>query len=250
MILLIDNSNTRTKFMLAEDGVLLVNSYDVVPTADLTFENIYAKLQGAQLTAVVIASVVPWASTLLKSVCESVCPKVCMLNAQTEVEGLVYDYPGKMTLGADRIANVIGAAQHYPLPCIAIDAGTAITFDVILPDTLGVKYVGGAIAPGVSTMLSSLNKSTALLPHVTKMSCPVSPVGKDTLEAINAGVYWGAKGMLESIIRQMEVSIGTAANVVITGGDARLLSSVLPRIDVVDEWLTFRGLMHVAQHQM
>lgn len=246
MILLIDNSNTRTKLMFATEKGLLEETLIVVPTAELTQERILSLLEGAEFSAVVIASVVPWAAVLLQSVFAARGTNVLMLNADTSVDGVVYDYPGMSTLGADRVANVVAAARFYPLPCIAIDAGTAVTYDVVVPSEQGACYVGGAISPGISTMLASLNKGTAMLPHVG-LESPVAPIGKSTCEAIQSGVFWGAKGMVEALVKQVEEVCGPMTSVIMTGGDARLLASVLPCVTHVDEWLTFRGLWQVSQ---
>lgn len=232
--------------MFATEKGLLEETLIVVPTAELTQERILSLLDGTKCSVVIIASVVPWAAALMQSAFAAHGTKVWMLNADTSVDGLVYDYPGIATLGADRVANIIAAARYYPLPCIAIDAGTAVTYDVVLPSEQGACYVGGTIAPGISTMLTSLNKGTAMLPHV-EVESPVAPIGKSTSEAIQAGVFWGAKGMVESLVRQVEQVCGPMASIIMTGGDARLLASVLPCVTQVDEWLTFRGLWQVAQ---
>ena len=245
MILLIDNSNSRTKLMFASEKGLIEESLIIVPTAELTQDRVKKLLEGKKPAVVVIASVVPWAASLLQSVFAENGTRTRLINAETFVNGLEYDYPGTSTLGADRVANIVAAARFYPLPCIAIDAGTAVTYDVILPTSQGACYVGGAIAPGLSTMLSALNKGTALLPRVG-VECPVPSVGKSTCEAIQSGVFWGGKGMVESIVKQMEEECGPMASVIMTGGDARMLASVLPCVTHVDEWLTFRGLWQVA----
>lgn len=244
MMLLIDNSNTRTKFMWATRDGLCAESLRIISTAELTPEKVDAVVAGHQFSVVVIASVVPWAAELLHR-CFSVRSTVYMLDAETAGVGLQYDYPGKGTLGADRIANAIAAAACYPLPCIAVDAGTAITFDVIVQKENRPCFVGGAIAPGLKTMLASLRQGTALLPQVD-LQTPRSPIGGCTQEAMLAGVYWGACGMADCILQQMEAALGQKTYVVATGGDAPLLASVVKRIHKVDAMLTFRGLWQLA----
>lgn len=245
MILLVDNSNTRTKFMLAERERMLVDSLVSIPTAGLTRENVADVVKEMPIRGVILASVVPPAAAIIQESFGGKCP-VITLDAETMVTGVQYDYPGTETLGADRIANIIAAAHHYPLPCVAVDAGTAITFDVVLPGKEKARFVGGVISPGISTMLSSLCSGTALLPKV-QISLPVAPIGSSTQEAIQAGVYWGACGMVDTVLQQIEDTLKCSPYVVATGGDAPLLASQCKKIDKVDDLLTFRGLWRVAQ---
>lgn len=244
MILLVDNSNSRTKFLLSHREHLRAESLSVIPTSDLTPENIAAVVASCSLSFAVVASVVPRTAELLHSVLQNYCP-VCMLHATTPGLPIEFDYPGVSTLGADRVANIVAVAKHYPLPCIAVDAGTAVTFDVVLPMGEKARFVGGAIAPGMNTMLRSMNHGTALLPRVfMESSAPV--IGNNTHEAMQAGVYWGTCGMVDSILTKMERAIGEKTFVVATGGDASKIASVVKKIDSVDELLTFRGLWQVA----
>lgn len=245
MILLVDNSNTRTKFMLLPGEDIERGELTIIPTAELTPENILDVVKAHTITGAVVASVVPSTAELLQEVLQTLCP-VCVLHAQTAGLPIQYDYPGVATLGADRVANIVALAQHYPLPCVAIDAGTAITFDVVVPTPEDKAcYVGGAIAPGMNTMLASLNQQTSLLPHI-QMDSTVPSIGKNTCEAIQAGVHWGACGLVERVLQQIEVALGSKPYVIATGGDADKIASSVSKIDDVDELLTFRGLQRVA----
>ena len=245
MILLVDNSNTRTKFMLLPGEGIEEGELRIIPTADLTSENILDVVKEHTLTGAVVASVVPRTANLLKEVLQALCP-VCLLHAQTAGLPIKYDYPGVATLGADRVANIVAVSQYYPLPCVAVDAGTAITFDVVVPTTdHKTCYVGGAIAPGMNTMLASLNQQTSLLPHI-QMDSPAPSIGKNTCEAIQSGVHWGVCGLVERVLQQIEVALGSKPYVVVTGGDAEKIASSASKIDAVDELLTFRGLQRVA----
>lgn len=245
MILLVDNSNTRTKFMLLSGEDIEKGELTIIPTAELTPENILDVAKSYTLTGAVIASVVPRTAELLKGVLHTLCP-VCVLHAQTAGLPIQYDYPGVATLGADRVANIVAVSQYYPLPCVAIDAGTAITFDVVVPTSDHKPcYVGGAIAPGINTMLASLNQQTSLLPHI-RMDSAVPSIGKNTCDAIQVGVHWGVCGLVERVLRQIEVVLGSKPCVIVTGGDAAKIASSVSEIDGVDELLTFRGLQRVA----
>ncbi len=244
MILLVDNSNTRTKFMLATADGLQHQTLRVMPTADISCENVLRLVGDWAFSRAMIASVVPQRGRELVTALGELC-EVEELTHELMKRGLSVDYPGIGTLGADRMANVLAVAAHYPLPCIAIDAGTAVTYDVVVPRQNEACFVGGVIAPGVATMAQSLNRGTAVLPMV-HVESTVPALGKTTQEAIAAGVYWGAVGGMKHIVQQIQADLDTKTRVVVTGGDAKALAEALPNDWIHDEWLTFRGLLHAA----
>ncbi|OUV12207.1 MAG: type III pantothenate kinase, partial [Verrucomicrobiaceae bacterium TMED86] len=144
MQLLIDNSNTRTKFALA-DGDTLAEWRTIIPTAELSPESISKALDGIAFTHATICSVVPDASKLLASSLGEI-PLHC-ISHQSDLP-ISINYPNPAQIGADRLANSVAAADQHGSPAIVIDFGTAVTFDVI--DKSGA-YCGGAIAPGTAT---------------------------------------------------------------------------------------------------
>ncbi len=245
MILLVDNSNTRTKFMLADSDALQLHTLRVIPTTEVSVKRVLSLVQDWRFSKAIIASVVPWAADVLETALATLCD-VTFLTSGYLSDLIKVDYPGMETLGADRVANILAVVEHYPLPCVAIDAGTAITYDLVVSEQQNACYVGGAIAPGLATMAYALNQGTAVLPEVC-VSSPVPALGKSTKEAIAAGVYWGAVGMLEKTICQLQSHINQNVNVVLTGGDASSLTQALPRNWCCDAWLTFRGLLAAAR---
>ena len=97
--------------------------------------------------------------------------------------GVGIDYPQPQRVGADRLANAAGAVAFYGAPCVVVDFGTAVTFDILSPDG---NYVGGAIAPGLEAMTDYLHQRTALLPKISLIE-PPGPIGKSTRHAMLAG---------------------------------------------------------------
>lgn len=237
--LLIDNSNTRTKFVIAVEGSLQEETI-IIPTVELNVEKIREAFYPLHFSRVVVASVVPECEEIFVSAFS--CP-VHFVSVKSP-SALSYDYEGILTLGADRIANAIAVASCVDLPCIAIDAGTATTFDVVVPREGKSVYVGGAIAPGYAAFSKYLHQCTAKLPDVS-LNADAKAIGKNTVQAIQAGSLHGFCGMVRGIISAIEAQLGCSAHIVLTGGDASLLKDAgnIPG-DVVPK-LTFEGLLHV-----
>jgi type III pantothenate kinase len=119
-----------------------------------------------------------------------------------------------------------------------VDAGTAITFDLV---SKRGEFLGGLIAPGMRISALALAKYTALLPQVD-MALPRGLFGKNTQEAIRAGVYWGAVGMVLGITMRLVKHLGESAAVFITGGAAPVLIPHLPKSFVHAPYLTLEGI--------
>lgn len=142
-------------------------------------------------------------------------------------------------IGADRIANGIAAVRLYKLPVIVVDFGTANTFDIV--NSKG-EFIGGVIAPGINTQLTSLSKCTSKLP---KLDATVSEktIGNNTLDAILSGVIRGTACMVEGLLSECEKEMGEKATIVATGGNCELISQYMNRkFDYVNPTLTLQGL--------
>ena len=148
-------------------------------------------------------------------------------------------FPKPASIGADRLANACGAFSRYGAPCIVIDLGTALTFDVVQAEE---GYVGGVIAPGLPLMFDYMAEKTALLPHISPMKLRRS-IGKSTEEAMRIGALLGYRGMvretLQEVIREMDVR---RPHIVATGGYAKwVIPDLDPKIPMDDD-LTLLGL--------
>ncbi len=247
--LLVDNSNTRTKFFLWEGEMTAEPVCASLPTAELSVEGIRTLLasRGWSYETTLICSVVPQAVPVIT---EAVGGEVRLLGADSPMN-IVVDYPKPETLGADRIANVIAAASFAPLPCVVMDFGTAVTFDVLVPaaeDGGKPRFIGGVIAPGLGAMAQYLARNTALLPALEPQK-PLHAIGRSTEEALHAGSCHGYCGLVRGILASIEAELGEKPCLVATGGDAGLLKSWLPDIDCVCPHLTFAGLALVADQR-
>ena len=237
--LLIDNSNTRTKFALG-DVDSLHPWRGVLPTAEISPDSLATLLAEIDFDAVMICSVVPEKSVILRAHFEGKYP-LHFLHYQSPL-GMGIDYPLPAQIGADRLANSAGVLTRHGVPAIIIDFGTAVTFDVISAQP---AYCGGVIAPGLGAMSGYLTQKTALLPEI-ELAEPASAVGKSTVHAMQAGAVFGYRGLVREILTRICAELPGKSKIIATGGDAALIARGLPEIDAVDPDITLDGLRQVA----
>jgi type III pantothenate kinase len=237
--LLVDNSNTRTKFALADaEGITGPRAW--LPTASITPGLLEETIGAWDFGAAVICSVVPEKAAVLRAFLAARGP-VGILDHRSD-PGLRIDYPLPAQIGADRLANAIGVAARHGTPALVIDFGTAVTFDVVEP---GPTYCGGVIAPGLGAMQDYLGLRTALLPRI-ELAEPRAAIGKSTIEAMQAGAVFGYRGLVREILLRLRQEMSAPPVIVATGGDAELIAAGLPEIAAVDPDLTLEGIRLVA----
>ena len=236
--LLIDNSNTRTKFALG-DKDSLSEWRAVTETADLDEEKLSAILRKISFSAVAIASVVPEQASFLGSFFQD--QPIHLINHNSPL-GYGFDLKHPEQIGSDRLANAVALSEIYGCPGIAVDFGTAVTFSVLSPEG---KFSGGAIAPGMDAMTRYLSEHTAQLPSIDHTE-PTAAIGKTTVEALLSGAVHGQRGMVAEILRKLREEISGEARVVATGGGAAFAAAGDTGIDLVDPELTLEGIRRVA----
>lgn len=237
--LLIDNSNTRTKFALGQAEGLL-SWRGVLPTPEISHESLTKLLEGVSYDEVMICSVVPDKARIMESYFSSSHP-VHFLTAESPL-GMGIDYPTPAQIGADRLANAAGVLARHGVPAVVIDFGTAVTFDVISGDP---AYCGGVIAPGLGAMSGYLTRKTALLPEV-ELEEPATAIGKSTKHAMQVGAVIGYRGLVKEILSAIKAELPSIPRVIATGGDAALIAQGVPEIETVDADITLDGLRVVA----
>lgn len=237
--LLIDNSNTRSKFALG-DAAQLLPWRGVLATAAISPESLALLLENVEFDAVLVCSVVPAKALVLKEYFGKKFP-LHFLDFRSPL-GLGIDYPEPSQIGADRLANAAGILSRHGVPAIIIDFGTAVTFDVI---SAAPAYCGGVIAPGLGAMSGYLSRKTALLP-VIDLAEPHSAIGKSTVHAMQVGAVFGYRGLVKEILARICEELPGKPRIVATGGDAALIAQGVPEIEVVDPDITLDGLRQVA----
>ena len=254
--LIVDNSNTRTKLALSS-GDHLDSWRAIIPTPEISQQSLAAALGDLNWDAAIISSVVPdKAATLISCLGKKPCHQ---LNHLSKLP-IGINYPKPEQIGADRLANAVGAHTLYGSPCIVLDFGTAVTFDVIASadDYKGVQatadeykgvqapcYQGGVIAPGLASMTEGLANRTALLPHITLQE-PKYIIGKSTEQAMLAGAVYGYRGLVREILLNLNKEFSIKPLVIATGGDAPLITRGLNEIDHLAPDLTLVGLRIIA----
>lgn len=142
-------------------------------------------------------------------------------------------------VGADRIAGSVAAYAEHKCALIVVDFGTAITFDYV---TEKGEYAGGAIAPGITVAADALFDAAARLQKI-EISKPPSPIGKNTVDGLKSGIFYGFAGLVDGVVEKIKKEAPTKPKKVIaTGGEARLIAGSAASIDSVDESLVLKGL--------
>lgn len=149
---------------------------------------------------------------------------------------ILYDSP--KDVGTDRIVNSVAAYEKYHDTCIVIDFGTATTFDFISKKG---EYLGGSIAPGLLISVEALFQRASKLPRV-EVAKPKEVVGKNTINSIQSGIFYGYVGLVDGIVKRIQKENRVRARIVATGGLAPLIATESSVIEEVDELLTLNGL--------
>jgi type III pantothenate kinase len=140
-------------------------------------------------------------------------------------------------LGADRLCDAVAAYAAYGGPCVVVDFGTAVTWEVV---SAKGEYLGGVIAPGPGVTADALASKTAKLPQVA-MAPPPRVIGKGTVDSIQAGLFYGYLGLVEGVTHRIVAELGSPT-VIATGGFARLIAGHTAVIHHVVPFLTLDGL--------
>ena len=156
---------------------------------------------------------------------------------------ILYDNP--KDVGADRVANAVGAIDLYGGPAIVVDMGTATTFDAI---SAAGEYLGGAITPGIAISMEALFEHAAALRRVELVE-PRNVIGKSTVESIQSGAIYGYTGLVDAMCRRIAGELGPSA-IIATGGLAGLVTPLSEMIQHHEPWLTLHGLRLVFERNV
>ncbi len=246
MLLALDVGNTNITAGVFAGG-RLKRSWRHQTRPDVSVQELGRQLQqqarDARFDAVVYGSVVPALDeTLRRAVLERFHVHAVGVGPQSRL-GLKLKVKHPSEVGADRVLNALAALSLYGGPAVVIDFGTATTFDCL---SSAGAYLGGAILPGPNMAAQALREKTAKLPLV-RVAKPARVIGRDTVECIEAGLYFGYLGMIENVLRLTlrEMRQGGErgrVRVIATGGLAALFRRDLPKDVIHAPDLTLDGL--------
>jgi len=247
MLLVIDAGNTNTVFAVY-DNDKISGQWRIATDAKRTSDEYgiwlmqimsYSGIDHKRIKAAIMSSVVPQAVFSLRMLVRQYFNTELLIVGETNIKlGIIAKIDRPSDVGADRLVNAVAAWQRYHTPLIVIDFGTATTFDVV--DNEG-DYVGGVIAPGVNLSLEALHRAAAKLPNVTVVR-PIRVTGKDTVQAMQSGIYYGYVGLIEGITSRIKEEAGIPMRVIATGGLAPLFAKATTVINALEPDLIIEGL--------
>lgn len=248
MILLIDLGNTNLYVGAYKDGKLYKSfrkHSNLQLSSDEYGEILYqffytAKLDPEAFEGALMSSVVPSLTYTIKEAVENILNKPCKILGKGLKTGLNIRTDNPSEVGADLVADAVGAVNKYHAPCIIADLGTATKLIVV--DNKG-ELIGCTISLGIKTSMKALTNGTAQLMDVN-LQAPRKVVGKNSPDSINSGIVYGTSAMIERMAEMIEEELGYKCTLILTGGCAPLVKDLLKDF-IYDSTLILDGLYHI-----
>lgn len=239
--LTIDQGNSAAKYTLWQDGSVV----GTAASATLSAAAVADLLDGRHVKSAILSSVGHVEPSELKALTDSIASFIILSRSTPLPPPLSIAFPSA-SLGADRIAAAVGAVALFGgEPLLVVDAGTAITIDYIDARS---QYAGGTIAPGLKMQLEALHRYTDRLPLIPAESAdelsPLPAIGTDTSSAIISGAVAAMAGAVEHIRSLLPDN----PLVILTGGNAALLSHCISGRVEVCHHLVDTGLLRILSH--
>lgn len=249
LLLAVDVGNTNIVlgvFDLGQPEMPLLHSWRLSTTRERTVDEYgistlsllrNAGLETAQISSVILSSVVPPLHPVLESWVKSYF-KADFLWVEPGIKtGLKILIDNPSELGADRIVNAVAGLERYGAPLIAVDFGTATTFDVVSEKR---EYLGGLILPGLKLGAEALFQRASRLPRVD-LAEPERLIGRNTVQAMQSGLFYGYVGQVDGILERLLEEVPNAT-VVATGGLAKVVAGKSRYLKHLEPDLTLEGL--------
>jgi type III pantothenate kinase len=251
MLLAVDVGNTDTVFGLFQSGNWehiwrmrsRVQENESHYESRLRLHFLEAGLWFGDVETVVLSSVVPAMTPIIQKMLRSLFGDGVIVVGPETYPGLsiAIDHPHE--IGADLIANAVAVSTRYKQNCVVVDFGTALTFTTVSKDS---KILGVAILPGLLTAVKALFANTAQLPEVP-LQLPATAIGRNTTEAIQAGILLGYEGLVKSLIGRIRTELGGECIAVATGGLSSIIDTLRDEFVEIDQKLTLDGLRIIGE---
>ena len=247
-ILIGDIGNTTTKICLIETKSFKVKNIIYFNSTNIYLKN-YLKKKFDKMfkrktvnKVALFSSVVPKYQSILKKFLKKFYKIKFKEIKEKNINKIVrINIKNKNQVGSDRIANAVGVHKKYKTNCIVLDFGTATTFDVVTKNGI---YKGGIIAPGVNLSIKSLINSADQIP-IFNIKKQKKIIGKNTIEALRSGFYWGYSGLINNIILKIEKETKKKYKIIFTGGYANIFKTSIIRPFTIDSNITINGIIEI-----
>ncbi len=252
MLLAIDIGNTNIHLGLWDGGGWRLSWRARTVAAKMTDEYAVllrnflnsAEVELGAVTAVCMSSVVPALTATFQDLARRYLGlEPLNVSGRTKLGiGVAIDMPEQA--GADRLCNAVALSRTVGAPAVCVDFGTSTNFDVLSAEN---DYIGGVIAPGIGLAHDALVSRAAQL-HKVELAPPPAPIGRNTIHAMQSGIFWGYVGLVEALLLRIVAQLDSAATTVIaTGGLARVFEEHIRLIDAVAPELTLDGLRWIHE---
>ena len=247
-VLIGDIGNTTTKICLIEKNTLKIKKIIYFNSNNMSSKKFLSnklkkiiKITSTSKVAL-FSSVVPKYQLILKKFLKRIYKIKLREIKEKNINKIVkINIKNKNQVGSDRIANSVGAYKKYKANCIVLDFGTATTFDVVTKKGI---YNGGIIAPGINLSIKNLTSSADQIPNF-QIKKQKKIIGKNTLEALRSGFYWGYSGLINNIILKIEKETKKKFKIIFTGGYANFFKTSIIRPFEVDKNITIYGIIEI-----
>ena len=246
MLLVVDAGNTQTH-LGAFAGEELVHDWRFATVRDSTADELGARLRSllalrdlsfADIDAAILSSTVPQLRPEWTAMAERYLGHEMPVVGPGLRTGMPIRMDNPREVGADRLVNAVAAYERLGGPCVVVDFGTALTYDIV---SAAGEYVGGIIATGVEISMEALTSRAAAIPRID-LTAPRALIGKSTVEAIRSGVIFGFASQVDGMLGRLREELGDETEAIATGGLANTIVPYCDSIDDIDQMLTLTGL--------
>jgi len=254
VLLVVDVGNTQTHLGVFR-GDELVHDWRFATVRESTADELGARLRSllaqreldfGDLDASILSSTVPQLRPEWTAMAERYLGHEMPVVGPGLRTGMPIRMDNPREVGADRLVNAVAGFERLGGPCVIVDFGTAITYDIV---GAAGEYLGGIVAPGVEISMEALTSRAAAIPKVD-LKPPRALIGKSTVEAIRSGVIYGFAAQVDGMLARLRDQLGEETAAIATGGLAGAIVPFCELIDEVDPLLTLTGLRLIHERNL